>query len=120
MSEGGTKKDNGKPRISLIPKEATWGCAAALTFGASKYGQYNFMAGLKYSRLMDAALRHITQYQSGENTDPESGLSHLDHAMASLAMLKFMEARRPDMDDRYKEPTTEAPGVTGEHPKREA
>lgn len=112
MSEGGTKKDNGKPRISLIPKEAIWGCASALTFGADKYGQYNFMAGLKYTRLADAAMRHITQYLAGENTDPESGLSHLDHAMASLAMLKFMEARRPDMDDRYKE-------TKEDHPKRQ-
>lgn len=99
---GGVKHDNGKPRISLIPKSAIWGCAAALTFGASKYGTHNFRKGIEYLRLADAAMRHITQYINGEDNDPESGLSHLDHAMASLAMLKEMTVSHPELDDRYK------------------
>lgn len=102
MSGGGKKNDSGKPDLSLIPKDAIWGMGAALTFGANKYGKHNFREGMAYTRLAAACMRHITAYNEGETTDTESGLSHLDHAMASLAMLKFMETNRPDMDDRWK------------------
>ena len=98
----GIKHDSNKPRLSLVPKEAFWGMAQALTFGANKYAADNFKEGIEYRRLADAVLRHLTAWVDGENNDPESGLSHLDHALASLAMLKYMEINRPDMDDRYK------------------
>lgn len=102
MSNGGTKNDQGKPDLTLIPKDALWGMAAALSFGAKKYGRHNFRQGIAYSRMAAAAMRHITAYMEGESNDIESNLSHLDHALASIAMLKFMEVNRSDMDDRYK------------------
>lgn len=98
----GTKHDQGKPDISLIPKDALWGAASALTFGAKKYGKHNFRNGIEYTALASAAMRHLTAWIENENKDSESGLSHLDHAIASLCMLKFMEVHRPEMDDRYK------------------
>lgn len=102
MSKGGSKNDSGKPRLSLVPKEAYWGMAAALTFGAQKYAPDNFKLGIDYRRISDAALRHITAFMDGEELDPESGLSHLDHALASLAMLKYMSVNVPACDDRFK------------------
>lgn len=98
----GSKYDGGKPRISLIPREALWGMAQALTYGAVKYSADNYKLGIEYRRVADAALRHLTAWLDGEETDPESGLSHLDHALASLAMLKYMAINVPEMDDRYK------------------
>jgi Domain of unknown function (DUF5664) len=100
---GGKKNDSGKPKISLIPKEALWGMAQALTYGANKYGMYNFKEGISYTRLADAAYRHLSAYMDGETIDIESGNNHLFHAMASLAMLTYMDANRSDMDDRYKQ-----------------
>lgn len=100
----GTKNDQGKPRISLIPKAAILGAARGLTYGEKKYGTHNFRNGLSFSRLADATMRHLTSWLEGENNDPESSLSHLDHAIASLAMLKFMEEHRADMDDRWLDP----------------
>ncbi len=97
----GTKNDAGKPRISLIPKDAIWGIARGLSYGEKKYGTHNFRNGIEYSRLADACLRHLTAWLECENIDSESGNSHLDHALASLAMLKFMEVHRPEMDDRW-------------------
>lgn len=99
----GSKHDSGKPNIALIPKDAIWGMAAALTFGAKKYGKHNFRKGIEFLSLAAAAQRHLTAWCDGENVDQESGLSHLDHALASLAMLKFMELNRLEMDDRYKD-----------------
>lgn len=98
----GTKHDSGKPSISLVPKEALWGMAQALTYGAKKYGRHNYRQGIEYSRLADACLRHLTAYMENEDIDEESGNLHLYHALASLAMLTFMHYNRPEMDDRYK------------------
>jgi hypothetical protein len=100
----GTKHDSGKPRVSLIPKAALLGAARGLTYGEKKYGTHNFRNGISYSRLADACLRHLTAWLEGENIDAESGNSHLDHALASLCMLKFMEEHRKDMDDRWLDP----------------
>lgn len=102
MSKAGNKNDGEKPNISLIPKDAIWGMANAFTYGARKYGQHNFRNGIAYTRLASACLRHLTAYLEGENVDEESGNPHLDHALASLAMLKFMDVNKPDYDDRWK------------------
>lgn len=97
----GTKHDSGKPKLSIIPTDALWGMAKALTYGASKYSLHNFRNGIHYTRLADAAMRHLTVWMEGEELDKESGNSHLDHAMASLAMLKFMSVHRKEFDDRW-------------------
>lgn len=102
MAKRGVKNDSGKPSISLVPKEALWGMAKALTYGANKYGKYNFRGGIEYTRLADACYRHLSAFIDGEDIDEESGNSHLDHAMASLAMLSVMVLNNPEMDDRYK------------------
>jgi Domain of unknown function (DUF5664) len=100
--KGGIKADSLKPDLSLIPTDAIWGTAAALSYGANKYARHNFRKGIAYSRLVAATMRHLTAWNEGEELDSESGLSHLDHAMASLAMLKFMSVNKTEMDDRFK------------------
>lgn len=99
--QGGIKHDQGKPRLSLIPKEAIWEIGNALTYGANKYGQFNFRKGISHSRLLDAAMRHITEHIAGEDVDPESGNTHISHALGSLAMLAWMIKHKPELDDRY-------------------
>lgn len=100
----GTKNDSSKPDLSLIPTDALLGMGAALTYGAKKYNRHNFREGIAFSRLVAATMRHLSAFNEGENLDRESGLSHLDHAIASLAMLKFMDVNRQDMDDRWLNP----------------
>lgn len=100
--EGSFKLDDGKPPISLIPREALEQAAHALGFGAEKYSRHGFRAGLKHSRLIDAALRHILKHADGEDLDSESGVTHIGHAIASLAMLAYMVAHKPELDDRWK------------------
>jgi hypothetical protein len=79
--------------------------AEVMTYGKKKYSAHNWRGGLSYSRLLAAALRHIFAYLGGESKDPETGLSHLGHASCCLMMLLEFETTRPDLDDRYKEPT---------------
>lgn len=102
-SNAGTKNDAGKSRISLIPREALWGMGDALGYGEKKYGTNNFRKGIAYSRLADAAIRHLTQFMDGEDIDKESGNHHLFHCLASVAMLVYMFYNKKNMDDRYKE-----------------
>lgn len=83
----GVKHDQGKPQLSLIPRSALIAEAHVMGFGAEKYGRDNWKHGLHYTRLIDAALRHILAYNDGEDNDPETGLSHLAHARCCLGML---------------------------------
>lgn len=83
----GKKFDQGKPKLSMLPRGGMEGAARALMFGEGKYGRDNWRTGFKDSRLLDAALRHITAYMNGERTDEESGLCHIDNALFSLMVL---------------------------------
>lgn len=97
---GGSKFDGGKPPAALIPPRAALEVAAVLGFGASKYGAHNWRQGISTNRLMSAALRHQLAFLAGEDTDPESGLSHLAHAACGLLMLIETLTAHPELDDR--------------------
>jgi len=97
----GVKYDNQKPRMDLIPPEAMNELATILTYGAGKYADHNWRKGLHYSRVYAAALRHLLAFWSGENLDPESGLSHLSHALCNVAFLVTYERTGTGTDDRF-------------------
>jgi len=88
------KHDQGKLRMDLIPTAAERAIARALTDGSVKYGDYNYTEGegLTYSRLYGAARRHLADWWDGNEPDKDSGLSHLDHALACLAMIADLES----------------------------
>lgn len=98
----GIKHDDGKLPLGLIPPEAQLAEAAILRHGAAKYGKHNWRKGLEYSRVIDAALRHIMAWIGGEDLDAESGLSHLAHARCCLGFLIAYEASGPQNDDRHR------------------
>lgn len=60
----------------------------AMEYGITKYGRNNWKKGMAWSRLLDAALRHFVAAALGEEDDPESGLPHVAHGLASLHMLQ--------------------------------
>lgn len=81
-----------------------------LTFGAKKYAAWNWAKGISYSRLYDGIQRHLSAFWDREDSDPESGLSHLLHASCGMMFLYMMTLIRPDMDDRFK-PHKDVPDV---------
>lgn len=107
MNEGGIKHDQEKVRLELISPIAINELGKVLTFGAKKYASHNWRAGLARSRLLGAALRHILAYLGGEDKDPETGLSHIGHAFCCLMFILELEVTRPDLDDRYKKPSSD-------------
>lgn len=94
------KADTGKAPLSLVPREALEMCAEALEFGRIKYGRNNYKQGMDHTRILDAALRHITAYAAKEDLDKESGLNHISHALACLAMLAYYLKNNVGRDDR--------------------
>ena len=107
---GGLKNDDEKPDLSLFSAVWLFGVGSVLTFGKKKYAAHNWRKGIKISRLMAAALRHILAFNNGEDADPESGLSHLDHASCCIMFAReLIETRRKEVDDRYRAEQLELP-----------
>lgn len=97
---GGNKFDQGKAQLSMLPRVALEQEAKVMEFGANKYGKFNYKKGMKWSRLLDAALRHVIAFSSGENHDPETGYSHLAHARCCLGFLLEYADQNLGEDDR--------------------
>lgn len=90
-----------KVPIHLWPKTATvWGTLGLLD-GALKYGRANWRAvGIRASIYYDAIDRHMSAWFEGEDIDPDSGLPHLAHALAGLAIIVDAIAADRFRDDR--------------------
>lgn len=102
LKKEGVKHDAGKPPISLISRVALEEEARVMAYGATKYAAHNWRGGMNYSRLLDAALRHVLAFADGEDKDSETGLSHLAHARCCLAFLSEYEVKKLGTDDRFK------------------
>ena len=96
----GKKFDEGKAQLSLLPYGPLSDVARVLGFGAEKYAKNNWRKGMAWSRLYDAALRHILAAASGEDADPETGLPHEAHAICCLLFLLEYRKTRGELDDR--------------------
>jgi len=99
MSEG-RKDDQGKLPYDLIAPEALEELAKVLKFGSIKYAPRNWEKGMDWSRVYAALQRHLWAWWGGEHTDPETGFSHLSHALCCLMFLSAYEARGVGNDDR--------------------
>lgn len=98
----GSKHDAGKPPLSLIPRAALLAEAEVLAFGAQKYDAHNWRKGMRWSRLGDAAMRHLLAWLAGEDNDPETGLPHLAHLRCCSGFLLEYAQSGAGTDDRYK------------------
>jgi len=87
--------------LHLWPTTATaMGCLGFLE-GALKYGRSNFRAvGVRSSIYYDAARRHLDAWWEGEDNAPDSGLPHLAHLLACVAILVDAQACNKLNDDR--------------------
>ena len=100
-AKAGTKDDQSKLRMDLIPPEAIEALADALTFGSKKYGDRNWEKGMNWGRIFGALMRHLWAWWGGKDLDSETGKSHLWHALACLVFLVTYEERNIGKDDRH-------------------
>lgn len=99
------KADTGKPGFELLPIWLLDDVNLVLRHGKEKYGLNNWQKtdGFLYSRCYNALLRHMFAWWRGRDIDPESGISHLAHAMCNLIFLMYHHKITKVGDDRPKE-----------------
>ena len=95
------KSDDGKLKWHLLPIKAVEEVIRGYMFGANKYGEGNWEApGFDYSRLYDAAQRHLTSWWNGEDEASDTKVHHLAHATCCLLMLLTYKYTGAGRDDR--------------------
>ena len=81
------KKNEGKPKISLVYKSFVEEISKVREFGNIKHGNPEGWRTTKTREHYDACLRHLFTSLDGEILDKESGLLHLSHAACNLMFL---------------------------------
>lgn len=103
IKESNPKDAIGIKRVpfSTVPAPVVAEVGLAMLEGAIKYGRHNYRAiGVRSSVYYDAALRHLTAWWEGQDTDPDSGLPHIIKALACLFVLRDAELVDKLVDDR--------------------
>ncbi len=98
---GGKKNDTGKPMFSCLPPDALMELGKVAELGARKYGLHNYRHGIKVSRILDAAFRHLIAAVGREDHDPVDGNNHLASAAWNMLSALQMIKDHPELDDRY-------------------
>lgn len=93
------KYDAGKDPWDLVPWDAVRCVVQVLAFGAKKYRPRGWEAGMAWSRLYAATQRHLVAWWNREGVDPDTGYSHLWHAMCCVMFLVAYELRGMTMHD---------------------
>jgi len=130
-SETGGQKGKKQAQVGALDPQALLEVARVAGFGTEKYERYNFLKGYEWSLSFDALCRHLFAWWSGEDHDPESGLSHMGHVgWHALALLAFSQRNvgtdnRPpieairgrclDESPQYGQTCVKAQGHDGEH-----
>jgi hypothetical protein len=99
------KYDQGKPRMELLSPWVLEEVAKVMTTGAQKYADHNWRLGFNWTRPIGACLRHVMAWLRGEDTDSESGLPHLAHAICCLMFTLEHQLLGMGVDDRWKQET---------------
>lgn len=90
-----------KAPMSTVPAAVLAEVGVAMLEGACKYGRSNFrIAGVRASVYYDATMRHLMSWWEGEDTDPDSGMSHVTKAITSLVVLRDAMIQGMCTDDR--------------------
>lgn len=90
-----------KVPMSTVPTPVIAETGCAMLEGAAKYGRHNFrVIGVRAGVYYDAAFRHLAAWWEGEDDDPDSGLSHVTKAIASLVVLRDAMINGNWVDDR--------------------
>ena len=103
----GKKYDEETAKLYLLPPKSILEVGKVLTYGADKYDAENWRkVDDLQNRYTSAALRHIFAHIDGEADDPETGLSHLAHAMCCLLFKLEDELLGKSEEERAREADT--------------
>ena len=93
------KADNGKPQLTLVPRQILFDIAYIRMYGNRKYpegGKDNWKQ-VEVERYRDAMMRHMMAYlDDPDGVDDESGYPHLWHLACNVAFLCELEGGKAD------------------------
>lgn len=90
-----------KVPMSTVPSPVLTEVGLGMMEGALKYGRHNYrVIGVRGSVYYDATMRHLMAWWEGQDIDPDSGLSHISKAIASLVVLRDAMIQKKFVDDR--------------------
>jgi len=90
-----------KAKFSTVPMGVVLQVGLAMLEGMCKYGRHNYRAiGVRSSVYYDAIMGHIADWWEGQDIDPDSGLNHIDKAIASAFVLRDAINQGKLEDDR--------------------
>ena len=91
-----------KIMFSVLPWRVLHWVALALSEGMWKYGRHNYRkCGVRASVYFDAVVaRHLSDWWEGTDIDPDSGLHHVDKAIAGLLVMRDSMLCGNFIDDR--------------------
>lgn len=104
----------GRVPLHLFPGPALALACLALGDGARKYGAFNWRSEpIEASNYLAAAERHLKAWQDGEEAAPDSGIHHIAHAIAGLAIMLDAAQCGTLVDDRP--PAGPTPKILAKH-----
>lgn len=98
----GGEKGSKLARFDLLPWDVMVEFAEHFGIGAKKYEDRNWERGYSWGLSLAALCRHLAAWSNGEDTDPESGDSHLIAVMWHAAALRAFQIRGLGTDTRSK------------------
>lgn len=93
------KADEGKLRLTLVPRQILKDIAKVREYGCKKYpnGGVDNWKQVEKERYKDAMFRHMLAYlDDPDGVDAESGLKHLAHLATNVAFLCELEKEQED------------------------
>ena len=101
-----------KPNLSILPFAPLYEAIPAIYEGRRKYGVWNWRREqISETIYADAAIRHLMQFISGEDIDPDSGVHHISKAIAGLLVVRDAMIHGTSIDDRRVEQNLNIPGI---------
>lgn len=89
FKHGATRHNGGKLQWSLVDFKSLEPMVQVLMYGAEKYSRDNWKKGLPSHEVCESLLRHVFALLAGEETDPESGISHVGHIQSNAMFLGY-------------------------------
>lgn len=99
-SSTGAEKGSKVARYDLVPAAPLWELACLYGVGSIKYAARNWERGYPLSLSFSALNRHLWSWWNGEDTDLETGVSHLTNVAWHAFTLRQLLQTHPQFDDR--------------------
>lgn len=95
------KADNGKPKLTLVPRQIIYDICEVREYGNKKYHDPDNWRNVEIERYRDALFRHFMAYlDDPDGVDEESGIPHYKHMACNMAFICEMEKKRRYLKNR--------------------